>query len=74
MDGADVGMVEGRSRLRLALKPRQRLGIFGHVIRQKLQRDEAVQAGILSLVHHTHTAAAQLLDDAVVRNGLADEL
>jgi len=25
-------------------------------------------------VHHTHAAATQFLDDAVVRNGLADEL
>jgi len=25
-------------------------------------------------VHHTHPAAAQLLDDAIVRDGLADEL
>ena len=27
---------------------------------------------IFSLVHHTHSAAAELLDDAVVRDGLAD--
>jgi hypothetical protein len=27
---------------------------------------------ILGIVDHTHPAAAQLLDDAVVRNGLAD--
>ena len=74
MDGADVGMVEGRSRLRLPLKPRQRLGIFGHVIRQELQRNKSVQRYILCLVDHTHPPATQPLDDAVVRNGLADEL
>ena len=30
-----------------------------------------MEAGVLGLVHHAH-AAAQLLDDAVVRDGLAD--
>ena len=72
VDGADVGMVQGRSRLRLALKPGQRLGIFGHVIRQELQGDKAVQGYILGLVNHAHPAAAEFLDDAVVRDGLAD--
>ena len=33
-----------------------------------------MQPGILSLVDHTHPPATQPLDDAVVRNGLADEL
>ena len=28
---------------------------------------------VLRLVHHTHSAATELLKDAVVRNGLADE-
>jgi hypothetical protein len=31
-----------------------------------------MQLYVLSLVDHTHPSAAQLLDDAVVRNGLAD--
>ena len=30
-----------------------------------------MEAGVLGLVHHAH-AAAQLLDDAVVRDGLAN--
>src|SRR5437899_12016708 len=72
MDSADVGMVEGRSRLRLALKPRQRLGIFGHVIRQELQRNKSVQPRVFGLVDNTHAAATELLDDAVVRDGLAN--
>jgi hypothetical protein len=28
---------------------------------------------VLSLVHHTHAATTELLDDAVMRYGLADE-
>jgi hypothetical protein len=31
-----------------------------------------VQGYVLSLVNHTHPTPAQLLDDAVVRDGLAD--
>ena len=40
--------------------------------RQKLQRDEPLKGDVLSLVDHAHIAAAQLLDDAAVRDGLAD--
>jgi hypothetical protein len=31
-----------------------------------------MQAGVLGFVHYTHATAAQLLDDAVVRNCLAN--
>ena len=41
---------------------------------QELQRYEASETGVLDLIDHTHPAAAQLLDDAVMRDGLADEL
>ena len=71
IDGADVGMVESRGRLRLTLETDQRLGISGQSIGQKLQRHESVQGYVLSFVDHTH-AAAQLLDDAVVRDGSPD--
>ena len=47
-------------------------GSFGYVIRQELQSDEAAEFGVLGLVDHTHAAPAELLDDAVMRDGLAD--
>jgi len=31
-----------------------------------------MQAGVLGLVHNPHSAAAEFLNDAVVRDGLAD--
>ena len=62
---ADVGMVEGGGSLRFTLETRQGLRVFRYIIRQELERHEAVQAGVLGLVNHTHSAAAQLLDDAV---------
>jgi hypothetical protein len=34
--------------------------------------DEAIKAGVLGLIHDTHPAAAEFLNDAIVRDGLAD--
>src|SRR5215813_2337198 len=42
------------------------------VLRQELQGDETSKIEVLGLVHHTHPAAAELLDDAVMRDGLPD--
>jgi hypothetical protein len=32
-----------------------------------------MKPGVLGLIHNAHTAATYLLDDAVVRDGLANE-
>ena len=47
VDGADVGVVQCRSRPRLAAESVERFGIIGEISRQKLQRDRALQARIL---------------------------
>jgi hypothetical protein len=47
VNGADVGMVQRRSGLRFALETGKSLGIFGNVIRQKLESDKPVQRYIL---------------------------
>ena len=39
---------------------------------QKLEPHEPVQARVAGLVDHTHSSATQLLEDAVMRNGLRD--
>jgi len=65
-------MIQGGRGLRFALKAGECLRIFSNLIRQELQGDKAMQLYVLSLVDHAHAAATQLLDDAVVRNGLAD--
>jgi hypothetical protein len=44
----------------------------GQIVRQEFQGDDAAQVSILSPVDDTHPASAKLLNDAVVRNGLAD--
>ena len=66
-----VGMVQRGRGLGLPLKARERRGIFRQFCRQKFQRDEAMQPGVLSFVDDAHAAAAQFLEDAVMRNVLA---
>ncbi len=39
---------------------------------QELDRDMAAEARVLGFIHHPHAAAAQLGEDAVVRDGVAD--
>lgn len=46
---------------------------MGQLIREKLKRHQAVQAGVLRLVHHAHATPAQFLKDAVVRNRNPEE-
>jgi hypothetical protein len=53
--------------------PLQSLAISGYVFREKLEGHEAVEPGVLGLVDNTHPATAELLDDAVVRDGLVDQ-
>ena len=73
VDGADVGMVQGGGSASFAAEAFQRLLILRNFVRQEFQSHEAAEHGVLGLVHHTHPAAAELLDDAVVRNGLAKQ-
>jgi hypothetical protein len=47
------------------------LGVLSHVVGQKFQGDKSVQGYVLGLIDDAHSAA-DLLDDAVVRDGLAD--
>src|SRR6185312_12672787 len=57
---------------RLTLEAFERLCILGDVVRQELERDEAAELGILGFVNHTHPAAAQLLQDVVMRDCLVE--
>lgn len=72
VDRADVRVIQGGRGMRLAAESFERLRVLGYIFGQEFQSDESTKFGVLSLVHHTHTAAAQLLDNAVVRDGLTD--
>jgi hypothetical protein len=65
-------VIQGGGRARFALEPLDRLRIGGELGRKELQRDAAAQANVLGLIDDTHSAAAEELDHAVMRNGLAD--
>ena len=72
VDGADVRVVQSGSSTSLAAEAFQRLGVICKVFGQEFQSDESPKFGVLGFVDDTHPAAAQLLNDAVVRDGFAD--
>ena len=72
VNGADVRMVQCGCGLGFALKAREDLRIAGDIFGQELQRHEAVQAAVFRLVDNAHTAAPELFNDAVMRDGFAD--
>ena len=72
MDRADIGMVERGRGASFTSEALQSLWVLGEVFSKKLQCDEPPKLSVLGLVHHTHPAAAEFLDDAIVRDGLAD--
>ncbi len=72
VNGADVGMVQRRGSLGFALKAGESLRVFGYVVGQELQSNEPAELHVLGFVDHTHPTAAEFLNDAVVRDGLAD--
>ena len=71
---ADVGMIQSRSGLGLAVETLQCLRRPWRPLQAGTSGPQNGQPGVLGLVHHTHPAAPELLDDAVVRDGLADHL
>jgi hypothetical protein len=66
-------MVESGRGFGFAAEASEGLGIFGEVVRKKFKSHEAIKARVLSLVDDAHTAAAELFDHAVMRDGLSDE-
>src|SRR5438445_176732 len=72
MNRADVRVVQRRRGTCFSLKSLQYLGIFSQFFTKELQGHMATELQVLSLVDHTHSSLTKLLDDAVVRDGLAD--
>ena len=69
---ADIRMVKSGSRSCFTTEALERLRVLHNVIRKEFERNESSKIGVLGFIDHTHTTATELLDDAVVRNGLTD--
>jgi len=64
-------MVESRCGAGFPLKSCECLTVLGQLSGKEFQSNKASHLCVLGFVDYTH-AAAQLLDNAVVRDGLAD--
>jgi hypothetical protein len=50
----------------------QRLWVIRQIFGQKFERHKPAETGVLGFVDDTHASAPKLLQDAVMRDGLAD--
>jgi hypothetical protein len=69
---ANVGMVQSRGGLGLALGAFQSLPVPRQFLRQKLQCNGTLEPSVFRLVDHSHPATTQLLQDSIMRNCFAD--
>src|SRR5262245_37720734 len=72
VDGADVGMIERRSRPSLTPKPFQNLLILRQVRWQEFEGDSSPELDVFGLVDHAHATRSKLLKDTVMRNSRTD--
>ncbi len=68
VDGADIRMVQGRGRLGFLDESLFRRLVARQLGRKKLERGEAVEAGVPDLIDETHAASAEMGDDLVGTN------
>ena len=74
VDRADVRVVQGGRSLGLPLETAEGLWVVGEFVGKELQGDVAAELQVFGLVNHTHAAAADLADDAVMGNRPPDGL
>ena len=68
------GVIQRRCSLRFALKTSECLRVAGNFFRQKLESNETMKPRVLSLVDDAHAAAAELLDDSIMRDRRIDHI
>src|SRR5437868_11786028 len=71
---ADVWMVESGCGPRLSVESLQCQRILGKILGQKLQCHTTAEVQVFRLVHHAHSAAADLSQNAVMGDGLPVQL
>ena len=72
VNGADVGVIQRGSGTRFAAEALQRLRVLVEFFREKFERHTAAKLEIFGGVDHTHAAAPELFQNAVMRESLAD--
>ena len=66
VNGADVGVVQGRRGARFALEALEGLRVPGQIWGQKFQRHKAAQLGVLGFVHYAHASATEFFDNPIL--------
>src|SRR5579872_824004 len=69
VDGAYIGMVQRTGGASLAAESADRGWILREPLGQELQRNQATESNVASFVNHSHSAASELFENAVVRDG-----
>src|SRR5712691_11505269 len=72
MNRADVGVIQRRGCAGIALETIKRLAVLGELLGQEFQCDGPAEFCIFGLIHHTHPAATELFQDAIVGDRLAN--
>lgn len=72
VNATNAGVGQRACRPRFAFKALQQLRILDEAVRDEFQRDKAAEFGVFRLVNHAHTAAAETLENAVMRDGIAN--
>jgi len=70
---ANARVVQSRRCAGFAAEALERLRILSYLVGKKLDGDKAAKGKVFGLIDDTHTAIAQLLHNAVVRDGLTDQ-
>src|SRR5262249_20691925 len=71
VDGADVGMIQSRGAASLPLKAINPGLLPGKLIRQEFQGHLAPELAVFGLIDHAHPAAAEPLQNPIMRDNLA---
>ena len=74
VDGADVRMIESRSRLGFDDEALFSLRVVAELGRQELERHDPTELQVRGAIDHTHTAAPELVLDPVMGDFFADHL
>src|SRR5258708_38268000 len=67
-------MNQGRGLAGCSAKTFQGRRVSSGVVASELKRYKAPQLGVFGFVNHTHTAATELFDNAVMRDGLTEQM